>query len=176
MAAPPFKHDNFQAVWIATKGILPYAVLFYAIDIFVWGGSSFAMIRNIEISTLFIVGFFVINFLRVRARQKEMATMPQRQVIVVQQPVYMPPPPGYGYQGYGAPPQQLPPGYPGQPYPPQSQQQYQQPYPQQPQPQLPAQAPVTAPWPPPQPTPVTPPAQDEWLPPKQQRKPPEGTG
>jgi hypothetical protein len=171
VAAGGFKYDNFQALMAAAKGVLPYAVLFYAIDIFVWGGSDAAMIRNIEISSLFIGGFFVINFMRVRQRQKAIAMMPQQQVIVVQQPVYMQPPPGYGYAP-GSPPQgALPPGYPpqGQPYYPQ---QYQQPYPQQP-PQLPAQAPVTAPGPPPQPAPQPAPAdQDSWLPPQPPRKPP----
>lgn len=130
MAAPQgYKVDNFAAVVQAIKDILPYLALFYIIDFVLWymgnpGPSNDASLRfNIMFSSLFIAGFFVIDFFRARGRQKAAFAHPQ-QVIVVQQPVYMQAPPGYAYppypqQGQQGPPPQPPlqPGYGYAPYP-----------------------------------------------------------
>lgn len=115
MAAPAaYRVDNFAAALQATKDILPYLGLFYAIDVFIWyngGGDTYAsaqLASNIMISTFFIAGFWAINFFRGRSRLKAAAEQ-QGRTMVVQQPVYTPAPPGYAYPQY--------PGY--YPYPPQ---------------------------------------------------------
>jgi hypothetical protein len=157
-SAPRPRVDNFAALIRAIKDILPYAVLFYAIDVFIWwnGRPSFpgvpseandqGLVQNMLFSTLFILGFFAIDFFRARSRQKQ-AIQAQAQVIVVQQPIYMQPPPGYAYAPY---PQQ-PGGQP--PLPPPQGAPYYPPYPPQP--------------PPPAPPPPPPP-------PDVRRRPPEG--
>ncbi len=134
---------------VAAKQVLPFLALFYAIDFFLYfnsSQSSFAeesLWRNIFISSLFILGFFAIDFFRARSRMKSMMNAPPQQVIVVQQPVYIPAQ-GYGYPPYGPPgapqqQQQLPPQ--GQAYYPPYPQNYGEPPPQQPPPAPPPQGP-----------------------------------
>jgi len=164
--AVPVKVNNGAALLRAGKDILPYAILFYMIDFFIWYASPSSLVAdanlasNILISSVFIAGFFVIDFHRSRKAQKmamESAAAAPR-VVVVQQPVYLQgPPPGYPYPGYqqpyAPPPQQgYPPygytGYPGQqPTPP---------------PALPPAPPARAPPQPPAQPP--PPPRDEWEP------------
>ena len=176
-AAPAPRVDNFAALVRAIKDILPYAVLFYAIDLIIWWNgqppagvpstpNDLNLVQNMMFSTLFVVGFFVIDFFRARSRQKQAARAPA-QVIVVQQPVYMQPPPGYAYVPYpaqpGAPPLQPPQQAPGQP--PQGAPYYAlYPAPAAPPPPVPPPAPAP---PPPAPAPAPPPADPR-------RKPPEG--
>ncbi len=131
MAAPSQPRvDNFAAALRATKDILPYLILFYAIDVFIWynsDGGRYAdaqLVSNLLISSLFIAGFWVIDFFRARGRMK---AAQQARVIVVQQPVYVQAPPGYPYPPYppypgypqqaapGAPPPLPPPPSPGPP-------------------------------------------------------------
>lgn len=127
MAGSGVRVDNFAAAVAALKSVLPFLVLFYVIDYFLYtqNSSEAGLVFNIIVSTLFIFGFFVIDFFRVRGRMKAALNAPPQQVIVVQQPVYMQAPPGYAYpppypqQGQqGAPPQlPLQAGYGYAPYP-----------------------------------------------------------
>lgn len=176
--------DNFAALVIAVKQVLPFAVLFYVIDFLWYGNTPEGLMSSMMASTLFIVGFLIIDFFIARSRLKGAGRQMQPQVIVVQQPVYIPQP-GYGYPPYGAPQGAPPPqiGPDGQPY-------YPQPYYGQPPQQGAPQQPVTAAWPapppqapPPLPPPPPPPAADDdaWLPPKPapqdpRKRPPGGTG
>ncbi len=156
MAAPRPRVDNFAALMWAIKNILPYAVLFYAIDIFIWWNgqppsgvpsesNNRNLIQNVVFSSLFVVGYFLINFFRARSRQKQ-AMMAPAQVVVLQQPIYVQAPPGYVY-----------PPYPGQPGAPPPQQLQGPPY----------YAQYAPPPPPPPPAPPPQPADPR-------RKPPEG--
>lgn len=128
VAAAP-RVDNFAAALRATKDIVPYLILFYGINIFIWynstrGDSADAqLVSNMMISSVFLAGFWVIDFFRARGRMKAVLSG-QPQVIVVQQPVYVPAPPGYAYPTYppyaGYPPQGAPappPGLPASPPP-----------------------------------------------------------
>lgn len=114
--------DNFAAALRATKDILPYLVLFYAIDVFIWYNadrSTYAdgqLVSNLVISSIFIAGFWFIDFFRARGRMKA-AHAAEARVIYVQQPVYAPAPPGYGYPPYPPYPPQGAPGAPP-PWPP----------------------------------------------------------
>jgi hypothetical protein len=125
MAAP--SPTNYAAAAArAGKNLLPYVVLFYLIDVVLWwptqgaAGSAGGLVFNVLVSTLFLLGFFLIDFYRgIRAQRQSVLGQGGDRVVVVQQPVYMQPPPGYGYPPYAQPPPY--PGYPpyGQaPYPP----------------------------------------------------------
>jgi hypothetical protein len=125
------KVNNGAAALRAARDILPYAVLFYFINFFIWyqgapsPGNDQNLISNIFISSLFVAGFFFIGFARVRRNLRSSAEAAANQrVVVYQQPVYVQgPPPGYPYAPYppqGAPPPgYVYPGYPQQPLPPQ---------------------------------------------------------
>lgn len=112
-AAP--RVDNFAAALQATKNVLPYAILFFGLNFFFWYQGTpgpyndLQLVQNLLFVSLLVAGFWVIDFFRARGRLKQ-AQSAQPQVIVVQQPVYVPAPPGYAYPPYppqgasGAPP------------------------------------------------------------------------
>jgi len=113
VAAGP-RIDNFAAALQATKNVLPYAILFFGINFFFWyqgtpgPSSDLQLVQNLLFVSLLTAGFWLIDFFRVRGRLKQ-AQAAQPQVIVVQQPVYVPAPPGYAFPPYP------PPGAPGGP-------------------------------------------------------------
>ena len=120
--ATPARADNGAALLGAGRGILPYAILFYLIDFFIWYSSPPGPVAdanlsfNLMISSVFIAGFFLINFRRVKTSALEARAQPR--VVYVPQPVYVQgPPPGYPYPGYAPPPGYPPYGYPQYPSP-----------------------------------------------------------
>lgn len=143
--------DNVAALLGAGRGILPYAVLFYIIDLFIWyanppGPANDANLAfNLLLSSVLVAGFFFMNFFRIRRAYKE--PPPQPRVVYVPQPVYVQGPPP-GYPGYAPPP-----GYPAYGYP-----------------QAPPPAPSALP-PPSEEVPLSEPAQSA---PPPRKRPPEG--
>ncbi len=115
--SPPPRIDNFAAAIRATKDVLPYGVLFFALNFFFWYQGTpgpyndLQLVQNLLFVSLLTFGFWVIDFFRARGRMKAGGDA-QPRVIYVQQPVYVPAPPGYVYPPYPPYPAQGAPGAP----------------------------------------------------------------